>query len=134
MAFFTNRDRIAISLIAVLIILGWGTRFYFSQKQESSEIKIIKNAVAVPESLSTPENLKAVLPELNFPININTASRDVLESLPMIGQVKAQSIIEYREKIGPFKKKSDIMKVNGIGKGIFKRISDKITAGEDSLK
>ncbi len=59
-------------------------------------------------------------------ININTASREELESLPGIGPVYASRIIEYREK-RKFNKIEDIKKVNGIGDKTFELIRDKIS-------
>lgn len=48
-------------------------------------------------------------------ININTASADELMQLIGIGEKKAASIIEFREKKGPFKLPEDLLKVPGIG-------------------
>ena len=45
-------------------------------------------------------------------ININTATKDQLESLKGIGPGKAQAIIDYRTKNGPFKTVDDLEKVN----------------------
>lgn len=59
-------------------------------------------------------------------VNLNMASLDELISLDGIGEVKAKSIVEYREKHGSFKKKSEIMKVKGIGKATYKLIKDYI--------
>lgn len=50
------------------------------------------------------------------PININNADiPTILENLTNIGPVKAQAIIEYREKNGPFQSINDLLKVKGIG-------------------
>ncbi len=55
-------------------------------------------------------------------VNINTATKDQLESLPGIGPVKAQAIMEGR----PYAKPEDIMKVRGIKEGTYKQIKDLI--------
>lgn len=58
-------------------------------------------------------------------ININTASKEELESLPSIGSSKANSIIEYREK-NKFESIEDIKNVTGIGDSLFEKIKDSI--------
>ncbi len=59
-------------------------------------------------------------------ININTATRAQLESLPAIGPVKARAIIENR----PYYSTEDIIKAKGIGYRIYGKIKNYITAGE----
>jgi competence protein ComEA len=56
-------------------------------------------------------------------VNLNTASKEMLEALPEIGPVKAQAIINNR----PYQKIEDIMKVKGIKEGTFSKIKDRIT-------
>lgn len=60
-------------------------------------------------------------------VNINTASRDELMTLPGIGESKADAIIEYRESSGGFKKPEDLMEISGIKEGVFSKISGLIT-------
>ncbi len=60
-------------------------------------------------------------------ININTAGKSQLETLPGIGSVKAQDIISYREKNGPFQSIEELTKVSGIGEKTLERIRDLIT-------
>lgn len=60
-------------------------------------------------------------------VNINKASAEELKTLPSIGEVRAQRIIEHREKYGPFTDIKEIMDVSGIGQGIFNQIEDLIT-------
>src|SRR4051794_13938887 len=55
-------------------------------------------------------------------VNINSATREQLESLNGIGPVKAQAIIDYRKKNGHFKKLEDIKNVDGIGDATFDKI------------
>ena len=59
-------------------------------------------------------------------VSINTASVTELTSLTGVGESKAKSIIEYREKEGPFKDIKDIMNVSGIGEALFAKIKDYI--------
>ncbi|RMD71121.1 MAG: ComEA family DNA-binding protein [Gammaproteobacteria bacterium] len=63
-------------------------------------------------------------------IDINTATAEQLETLPGIGPKKAQAIIDYREKHGPFQSVDDLTKVPGIGQKILEKIRDKITVGQ----
>lgn len=60
-------------------------------------------------------------------VNINTADMDELMTLPGIGESKARSILEYRDKEGLFKKIDDIMNISGIKEGAFNKIKDLIT-------
>lgn len=55
--------------------------------------------------------------------NINTASLTELETLPSVGPVTAQAIIDGR----PYKKKEDIMNVKGIGEATYNKLKDKIS-------
>ncbi len=48
-------------------------------------------------------------------ININTADVDELQSLPGIGEVLAQRIIERRESVGPYGSVEELLEVKGIG-------------------
>lgn len=60
-------------------------------------------------------------------ININTATVEELDTLPGIGETKAQNIVDYREANGFFITPEDIMNVEGIGESIYEDISEMIT-------
>ena len=60
-------------------------------------------------------------------VNINTATKEELDALPEIGPVKAQAIVDYRAKNGPFKTPEDIMKVTGIKEGTYAKIKGMIS-------
>ena len=63
----------------------------------------------------------------NNKVNINIASKEELMTLTGIGESKANSIIEYRQKHGSFSKIEDIMNISGIKEAAFSKISDYIT-------
>ena len=60
-------------------------------------------------------------------ININSATKEQLMTLPGIGESKADSIVAYREKRGSFKSLEDLKNVEGIKDGVFNKIVDLIS-------
>ena len=60
-------------------------------------------------------------------VNINTASKDELMTLPGIGNSKAESIVSYRETNGSFTDINDLKNVEGIKDGVFNKVKDKIS-------
>ncbi len=59
-------------------------------------------------------------------IRINSASHEELESLPGVGPVTAQRIIEYREQIGDFTDLDDLDQVPGIGPKTLETLQDQV--------
>lgn len=60
-------------------------------------------------------------------VNINTASaEELVKVLTGIGMNKAQNIIEYREKFGPFISIEQLKEVSGIGQSTLDKNIDKI--------
>lgn len=55
-------------------------------------------------------------------ININTADKDTLMTIPGIGESKAEAIISYRDEHGNFNKVEDLMNISGIKDGVFNKI------------
>ena len=60
-------------------------------------------------------------------IDINTASRELLEELPGIGEVMAQALIEGR----PYKDLEDLRRVKGIGDAMIESLRDKVAFGDN---
>ena len=59
-------------------------------------------------------------------ININSATIEVLKTLPEVGPSKAEKIVVYREQNGAYKSIEDIMNVSGIKEATFSKIKDLI--------
>ena len=56
------------------------------------------------------------------PVNVNTADAKTLaRELQGVGMAKAEAIISYREKNGPFKSADDLVKVKGLGKKLVEQ-------------
>lgn len=90
-----------------------------SQAQNASSA--VQNAAATPAAGNVTENLP------QEKININKADKDTLLKIKGLGPTKAQNILDYRKKFGPFKKYEDLLKVKGIGEKTLELIKPFIT-------
>lgn len=62
-------------------------------------------------------------------LDLNTATLEDLGALPGIGPVRAQAIIDHRDRNGPFISVTGIIDVAGIGMVTYEKIQDLVTAG-----
>ena len=96
-----------------------------AKKLKDNELIIIPNDDNINEI--TTSDFVSATEEESGRININTADLSKLKEIPGVGDVKAKSIIEYREKNGGFKSIEDIKNIDGIGEKTFEKIKDSIT-------
>jgi competence protein ComEA len=81
--------------------------------------------------------LAACLPLWAFagPVDINSADAEsISEALKGVGISKAQAIVEYRQKHGPFKSARDLSLVKGIGERTVELNRDNILLGAAKKK
>lgn len=93
------------------------------------EQKIVVPAKIIYEEETNKSNSNVKINSSNSKsmlVNLNTATKEELETLNGIGSSMAKRIIEYRETNGYFMSVEDIMNVSGIGEGKFEKIKDNI--------
>lgn len=61
------------------------------------------------------------------PVNLNTATLAELQTLPGVGPVLAQRIVDYRDQHGPFATVADLRKVSGIGDARYNDLKARVT-------
>lgn len=62
-------------------------------------------------------------------VDLNSASKQELESLKGVGPAKADAIIEYRKKSGGFKSVNDLDNVPGFGAKTVEGLKKEVTVG-----
>jgi competence protein ComEA len=63
------------------------------------------------------------------PVNINSADKATLMAVKGVGERRAEAIIAWREKNGPFKSVEQLMEVEGIGQATLDANKDLLTVG-----
>lgn len=79
-----------------------------------------------------PDNAKATNQQNTVAtptIDINTATVVQLETLPGIGPVKAQAILDLRQRLKGFHQLRDLLRVRGIGRATLQRLQPHLTLG-----
>ena len=62
--------------------------------------------------------------DFNLKISLNNSDIALLDSLPGIGEIYAQRIVDYRKEHGNFTHLEQLMNIKGIGYTIFNNIKD----------
>ena len=65
------------------------------------------------------------------PLDLNRATTQELTTLPGIGEVLAQRIVDYREAHGPFRSVDELIAVEGIGEGKLEKLRELVTVEEE---
>lgn len=60
------------------------------------------------------------------PVDLNTAGREELASLPGIGEKLAERIVGYREAHGGFETVDELLNVSGIGEGKLAALRERV--------
>ncbi len=132
---FTRKEALAVLILSATFLVGTGIRWFQSsqarppQKQfDYSKIDSIyysrgKTSKSTTNSAPHPtSSTPTIVPKKTQIININSANKNQLMSLPGIGPSYADRIIEYRSSRGSFTSVDQLSNVKGIGKKKLERL------------
>jgi competence protein ComEA len=89
---------------------------------DGTQILVPKEGAAPPEggASAAPGSVTGL-------VNVNTATNAELETLPGIGEVIAQAIVDHRTEHGPFASVDQLLDVSGIGDATLENIRELVT-------
>ena len=99
-----------------------GEQIYIPTRDETVGLSLSSRESADSQKTDASE-------EADAKININTAEKEQLMTLPGIGESKADAIIAYREAQGRFQSTDELMNIQGIKEGVYNKIKDLIIVG-----
>lgn len=95
-----------------------------SQRREPVTVSVARDLYTLPPATETAP---AATETICFPLDLNTATGDELQSIPGIGEVLSQRIVDYREEHGPYTSTDQLMEVYGIGQLLYESIQSYVT-------
>lgn len=145
-----KRDGLLVALCAVVLAsffsFSLGVHWDASRWDTASRVRTERNDPPAPpvgeedappeetpvleETPAAEEPLAPETPageETDQKVNINTADKETLMTLPGVGEARAQAILDDRAANGPFRHPEDITRVSGIGEALMEGMLDQIT-------
>ncbi|MFA6618686.1 MAG: helix-hairpin-helix domain-containing protein [Candidatus Neomarinimicrobiota bacterium] len=120
----TNKEKNIILVIALVLLLG--AVGFVVRKVIKKQRPLSSKDVKMQENFDR-ENENEEIQNFDIPVNINKANLSEIEALPYLGIQRAKDIIEYREKIGPFKSLEELTNISGIGAKTLEKLKPLIT-------
>lgn len=87
-----------------------------SQYYEKNDYEAVSNTADNDDNIS-----------VSFPLNLNTCTKEELMEIDGIGEVRADAIIAYREKLGGYSSVEQLKDISGIGDKTFEKIAPFVT-------
>lgn len=117
-----------IMVLVTLVFSAFAVGFFIGRSVNNGSIQV-SSIPTVPPTQTPSIATSPTETQVQFPLDINTATVDELMTLPGIGATLAQRIVDYRSENGAFESLSDLLNVDDIGQTRLENILDYITIG-----
>ncbi len=115
MKFFTKSERNVVLFLSISFLVGLGIlQFQGEDKQGLTFVGVDEEIAEIIDEQS----------DFSLKVSINDSDRDDLITLPGIGPLTAEKIVNYREEFGKFNSIDELMKVKGIGPKTFEKLKE----------
>lgn len=118
-------EKTAFWILVFLLIVGVAAKFYKLEK-EVPNLKLPHRAAAKeqvkPPKADSPGKAEKTETKIPKILDLNSATAQEIERLPHIGKATAEKIVAYRSAQGPFKEKTDLLRVESISISRYKMI------------
>lgn len=105
--------------IAAVLWIGWPVPREETRQAQSDQPVPVQAPIAAP---AVSDSVKAA-----SKVNLNRASVDELQTLPGVGPVLAQRMVEWRKAHGRYRSVDDLQEVKGIGKKRMEQLRPLVT-------
>ena len=131
-----KKPAVGVLVLVTSVFAAFTAGFFVGRHLNRAPVRISQPAAQNTETplqpSSDPKEPAASTETAPLIVNINTAAVQDFESLPGIGPVMAQRIVDYRNEHGPFKSVEELTKVKGIGESKLEELLDLITTGGEA--
>ena len=124
---------ITLAAAFLAFCLGFGAARW-TQHTDGVTVRTARTIPAQTESAlpsvpaaSAPTEKSTAAPTEPGPLDLNRATARELTTLPGIGEVLAQRIVDYREAHGSFQSVEELIAVEGIGEGKLEKLRELVT-------
>ena len=106
--------------VAAVLWIGWPAPKEETSKAQPDQPMVVQVPATSPVSAVSP--VKAV-----SKVNLNRASADELQTLPGVGPVLAQRMVDWRKAHGRYRTVDELQEVKGIGKKRLEQLRPLVT-------